>query len=304
MLSRNTKRVFSVGIPIVIILSVLSMFAFFGAPNNFPIDRTFLINEGESIKSVSNRLEEEGYVKSALLFRLFLSAYEHDRKLQLGYYQFTGSLTLPLLVHTIITNGPSSPYGKLTVPEGSTDKEIASLIYTALSDLNEKDIILEIQKQNATGFLFPETYYLIPSMTEEEIITRMQAMFIKKVGEVYKESLVSLDTENKNKIIDTVILASVLEGEAKTKEDMKMVSGILLKRLSIGMPLQVDVALETYKIKGLPKLPINNPGLVAIEAALNPIESEYLYYITGKDGKMYYAKTFTEHKKNIQKYLK
>jgi UPF0755 protein len=74
--------------------------------------------------------------------------------------------------------------------------------------------------------------------------------------------------------------------------------------MRIGMPLQVDVAMETYKEKGLPKKPINNPGLVAITAVLNPVYTEYLYYITGNDGEMYYAKTFNDHKRNIAKYLK
>ena len=103
---------------------------------------------------------------------------------------------------------------------------------------------------------------------------------------------------------DVLTLASILEGEAKTKEDMEIISGILLARFSIGMPLQVDVDMDTYKVKGLPFMPLNNPGLVAINAALHPISSEYLYYLTGKDGKMYYSKTFEEHKRNIKKYLK
>jgi UPF0755 protein len=74
--------------------------------------------------------------------------------------------------------------------------------------------------------------------------------------------------------------------------------------MRIGMPLQVDVATSTYKVKGLPLVPINNPGLTSITAVINPTYTDYLYYITGKDGLMYYAKTFNDHKRNIQKYLK
>jgi UPF0755 protein len=70
------------------------------------------------------------------------------------------------------------------------------------------------------------------------------------------------------------------------------------------MRLQVDVAENTYKERGLPVVPINNPGVVAIEAVFHPKESPYLYYLTGKDGRMYYAKTYEDHKKNIQKYLR
>jgi UPF0755 protein len=103
---------------------------------------------------------------------------------------------------------------------------------------------------------------------------------------------------------DVIILASLVEGEAKGENDMKLVSGVLLSRLSKGMPLQVDVDRETYRRKGLPASPINNPGLVAINAVLHPTVTDYIYYITGNDGQMYYAKTFEEHKKNIKKYLK
>ena len=69
------------------------------------------------------------------------------------------------------------------------------------------------------------------------------------------------------------------------------------------MPLQVDVEMNTYEFPGLPESPINNPGLLSIKASLHPTTTPYLYYLTGKDGKMRYAKTFDEHKKNIIKYL-
>lgn len=304
MLRRGTKKFLSVLVVGAAILAIIIGYGFLGAPDNFPVKETFLINEGESIKSVSARLEESGYIKSALLFRLFLSGYEHDRKLQLGYYQFNEVESLPALVHSIITNGPAFPFGKLTVPEGSTNQDIAKLISAALPALSESDILREIEALSATGFLFPETYYLVPSMSSEEILMRMQAMFLKKTAGLFQETILSLDRDSKSKVMDVVILASILEGEAKTQDDMRIISGILQKRLKIGMALQVDVAKETYKVRGLPKSPINNPGLNALDAVLHPKDSEYLYYITGNDGKMYYAKTFTEHKKNIQKYLK
>ncbi len=304
MFSKTPKTLFGIATLIILITLLVVGYRFFGAPSNFPVNKIFLIKEGESIKSVSARLEDEGYVKSALLFRIFLSGYEHDRKLQLGYYAFPESLSVQSLVYFIISKGPTAPFGKITLPEGSTDQEIARIVHMALPEIEEKDILEEIKTQKVSGFLFPETYYLVPSMKKEEIINRMQGMFIKKTATLFDNKVTALDEETKNKLQDTVVLASILEGEAKTKEDMELVSGILQKRLRLGMALQVDVAPETYKVRGLPHAPINNPGLVALNAALHPKESEYLYYITGKDGNMYYAKTFAEHKKNIQKYLK
>ena len=103
---------------------------------------------------------------------------------------------------------------------------------------------------------------------------------------------------------DIVKMASILEEEAKTPEDFKIISGILWKRLSIGMALQVDVSKWTYENRGLPPEPISNPGLITLEAALYPTETKYLYYLTGNDDLMHYATTFEEHKVNIAKYLR
>ena len=103
---------------------------------------------------------------------------------------------------------------------------------------------------------------------------------------------------------EIITMASLIEGEAKGNIDRGFISGILWKRLSMNMPLQVDVALETYKTKGLPKNPIGNPGLEAIKAAIYPKDSAYLYYLHDKKGNIHYAKNFLEHQVNIRKYLK
>lgn len=129
----------------------------------------------------------------------------------------------------------------------------------------------------------------------------MKTTFENKYTDFVKGLLIPLPLTKESEVLS---LAAILEGEAKTQEDMQMVAGILLARLKKGMLLQVDVAPETYKNKGLPVVPINNPGEMAISAVFYATSSPYLYYITGKDGKMYYAKTFEEHKRNIVRYLR
>lgn len=99
-------------------------------------------------------------------------------------------------------------------------------------------------------------------------------------------------------------MASILEREAKGDQDREQISGILWKRLSIGMALQVDAAPETYKERGLPDSPIGNPGLESIYASLYPKTTPYLYYLHDKQGMIHYARSFAEHKANIAKYLK
>ncbi len=263
--------------------------------------KIFTINEGESLKSLSARLEEEGLVTSSTLLRMYLSFNDKDTKVQLGEYEFMGNVSLFSLAHQITDEGPKSPLLSVTIPEGSTSLEVFQIFVKALPSLNKDTFSSLVESSNLNGKLFPSTYHLLPSYQEANVISLMSDVYLKKVGPIVKDAV---PPEPLTKESDVIILASILEGEANTEKDMKIVAGILLERMRIGMPLQVDVALETYKEKGLPKRPINNPGLVAINAVLDPTYTEYLYYITGNDGEMYYAKTFNDHKRNIQKYLK
>ncbi len=270
-------------------------------PGTFPTGKNFVIKENESLRSVGNRLEEEGYINSAILFRAGISFLGKDKNIQLGSYSFDKPLTLFGVTNRLVRGSPDAPLLSVTIPEGSTSFEVATLVAKALPTISVDMFGEIISKYNADGRLFPSTYFLLPSYKEEDIVKLMTTTFTKKVGSLLTQDIIVLPLENEE---DVLILASILEGEAKTKEDMQIVAGILLTRLKIGMPLQVDVAMETYKQRGLPFMPINNPGLIAINAALAPIKTAYLYYITGNDGKMYYAKTFEEHKRNIKLYLK
>ena len=103
---------------------------------------------------------------------------------------------------------------------------------------------------------------------------------------------------------DIITMASIIERESKGDADREIISGILWKRIKLDIPLQVDVAPETYKTKGLPKNPIANPGMESIKAAIYPQSSMYLYYLHDKNGGIHYAKIFAEHRQNILKYLK
>ena len=136
------------------------------------------------------------------------------------------------------------------------------------------------------------------------------------------KNLMALSSKDKS---DIVAMASILEKEVKSSEDRRIVSGILWKRIKIGMALQVDATLDyernktsaeltaedlkedspynTYTRTGLPPSPINNPGLDAIKAALEPKASLYLYFLTDSDNNVHYAKDFEEHKRNKEKYL-
>lgn len=270
-------------------------------PEHFPRGTTFTVYENESLKTISARLEEKEIVRSALLFRMLVSFKGLDRIVKLGVYEFEEELSLPGIVYQLTVTGPSQPLAKVTIPEGSTTEEIAEIITKELPGISKEKILSLVYERKADGKLFPSTHFLLPSTSEEKIID----LLVRTFDDVYTKTFAFLPKpKNMTSVEEVLSLAAILEGEAKTAEDMRIVSGILQKRLAIKMPLQVDVAPITYKERGLPKIPINNPGVNAIQAVFHPTESPYLYYITGKDGTMYYAKTFEEHKRNIRNYLR
>ncbi len=185
----------------------------------------------------------------------------------------------------------------ITIPEGFDLNQIADTAAPKLPNFNKSKFILETKDRE--GYLFPDTYFFLNNMDETDVVKSMSDNFEKKITPLLPNITFSGKTEK-----EIIIMASIIEGEAKGDTDRGIISGILWKRIKIGMPLEVDSAPETYKTKGLPENPIGNPGLKAIEAAINPQASPYLYYLHDKNGNIHYAETFVLHEANIKKYLK
>ncbi len=161
-----------------------------------------------------------------------------------------------------------------------------------------RDLFLS-DARSRQGYLFPDTYFFFPLTTAEEIVGELVSNFNNRIKKFEKD----IESSGHSKE-DIIIMASILEKEAKGKDDVYIISGILWKRIRLGMPLQVDAAKETYNNHGLPSKPIANPGTSTIDAALHPKDSPYLYYLHDRNGVTYYGKTFAEHKSNINKYLR
>ena len=185
----------------------------------------------------------------------------------------------------------------ITIPEGFNITQIGNAFTLKLKNFNQTQFLLEAE--GLEGYLFPDTYFFLTNANEKDVIKSMSDNFKKKINPLLGEIIFSGRTEK-----DIIIMASIIEREAEGDIDRGVISGILWKRISISMPLQVDSVLATYKVKGLPKNSIGNPGLEAIKAALYPQSSPYLYYLHDKNGNIHYAKDFIEHTKNKLKYLK
>ncbi|HEY9583252.1 MAG TPA: endolytic transglycosylase MltG [Candidatus Paceibacterota bacterium] len=227
-----------------------------------------------SSSGIANTLEQQGIIRYASLFRVMAHFSGISNSLKSGRYVFEEREPL----WTVLMRVSRGKYGthttKVTIPEGSSNEQISKIVGLGMG-------------QNYQGYLFPDTYFIDEFATGDEIREMMRANFTQKVGDILYEDL---------------ILASLVEEEASSTIDRRVIAGILEKRLSLGMPLQVNVALETYDFKGLPSQPITNPGLDAINAVRNPEESKYLYYLSDKSSVIHYARNFEEHKANRDRY--
>lgn len=276
----------------------------------------FVVKKGEGVSSIANNLQEQKLIRNALVFRILVYQKGLARKIQAGDFRLDPKMG-PLEIAQSLTHGMLDRW--VTIPEGLRKEEIADKIAVGLegedSAFNKTEFIS--LTKNLEGQLFPDTYLFPKEIDAPKVVTMLTANFKKKTA--------SLNPDK-----EALILASIVEREAKYDVDRPVIAGILLKRLNEGWPLQVDAAVQyavgdaedwwpnnltkldlqtksaynTYLSRGLPPGPISNPGLAAIKAALQPKETDYWYYLTGNDGKMYYARTIEEHNANIANYLK
>jgi UPF0755 protein len=197
-------------------------------------------------------------------------------------------------------------------------KEFTELVNV---DYSGKFLFLKDKPKTADleGYLFPDTYEVSKNPDCKEVILAMLSNFDKKLTEDMRSQI----QKQGKSIFDVVIMASIIEKEVRIESDKKMVSSILWKRISINMPLQVDATVNyitgksdpsvlikdtkidspynTYKYRGLPMGPISNPGIGSILAAMNPVKTDYLFYLS--NGATYYSKTLDEHNEAKAKYL-
>ncbi len=289
----------------------------FTTPTNFPVGDVLTIRFGESLQSITVDLKNKNIIGSELVFRSLVILFGGEKKVIAGDYLLSKKESSFVLARRLVNGVFQINTIKITIPEGWNVFQIGDYLEKNLLKFNKKEFVDSAKKYE--GYLFPDTYFVSMSAKPADIIELMKNNFNKKILQV-----ANLQTTKKS-ISDIIIMASILEGEALPK-DKQIVAGILWKRIAIGMPLQVDATFKyingkntyeltlddlkidspynTYTNKGLPIGPISNPGIDAIIAAYTPIKTNYLYFLTEKDGTIHYAKTFAEHIINKQKYLK
>ena len=260
-------------------------------------DVTMHISNGTSINSVALKLESERAVRSDFTLKIFIKLLKSGKGIISGDYLFKKNSPVWVVAWQVTRGRHNITPIKITIREGLTNEDIATILGDKLAGFR-KDIFLT-GVNGKQGYLFPDTYFFFSLDTASEITEKLSNNFEAKINKLKPE----IDKSGKS-MTQILTMASILEGEAGGEEDIGIISGILWKRISKNMPLQVDVDKSTYASKGLPSKPLNNPGLLSINASFNPIDSPYLYYLHDKNGKVHYASTFEEHKRNIENYLK
>lgn len=289
------------------------------------------IPQGSGSAGIARRLADAGVVKDVHSFRLALWISGSARRLQAGEYRFDRSMSARQVAEKIARG---EVYVRpITFPEGLTIKQMAALYES--KGFGEAAAFVEAAKNAALvssvdpdakdleGYLFPDTYTLPRRATAEQLVGRMVASFMKALS---AETIATAAGRGLN-VRELVTLASIVEKETGNTSERPLVAAVYSNRLKIGMGLQCDptviYALEragrydgnlsredlqfdspynTYRYAGLPPGPIASPGRASLEAAANPPDAPYLYFVSKNDGSHAFAATLEEHNRNVHEY--
>src|SRR3990167_7746653 len=261
----------------VVVFLILIYCFFFSAPGNFPTNTPINIKDGSSLRSISLFLKDNNAIHSRVVFETLVIVYGGDKYLISGDYLFENKLGVFEVARRLSKGERHLAPIKVTIPEGFNVSDISKAFDLKLTNFNENIFLLEAIKKE--GYLFPDTYFFLTTDGEQDVLRSISDNFEKKISPIRPQIISSGKTEK-----EIIIMASIIEKESKGDIDREFISGILWKRIAKGIPLQVDAEPSTYKTKGLPENPISNPGLKAIEAAIYPKISSYLYYLHDKEG--------------------
>ncbi len=299
------------------------LFFFFAPVSPTPNYQSFIVTKGDTVTSIAQKLKENGLLRSPWSLRLLVRFSAQNVIIQPGTYKLSPTMG-PREVLTTLLSETQDVW--VTLKEGWRVEEMADELDGKLRDPFKKDEFIQLAKP-VEGHLFPDTYLFSKDMPATAVFSKLTAQFEDKYESAITEAGKSAFSKK-----DTIIVASLVEREGKGQQDTRIVAGILKNRLEAGMPLQVDATLQyaagydqaaqswwsppssadrqkdslynTYMHVGLPPTAICNPGLISIKAAIAPQTSDYLFYLHDAQGKPHYAKTFEEHKANIETYLR
>ena len=309
------------------IIVVILFFAIYGIfLFTFPlrVEETLIeIKQGESAFSIAQKLYNQSVIRSKNWFYLYVKLTESDRDLSYGKYLFHGNLSLVKVVAKLKQGRIF--LRKITIPEGYTIKKICRKLSqhnfgdhkTFLRLCNDEEFARKLtgfQVINLEGFLYPETYSFPEEVSEEFIISHMVKEFFKQTGQL------NFVPDEKLNFYETIILASIVEKEARVEDEKPIIASVYLNRLEYKYKLQADPTVayileqsgksrkkifykdleinspfNTYKYFGLPPTPICSPSGSTIESVLKPAVTDYFFFFANDNGRHIFSQTYSQH---------
>ncbi|MDX9800323.1 MAG: endolytic transglycosylase MltG [Spirochaetia bacterium] len=333
----------SFGITAFITLALLFaagiLFIYFDSPVSADSDESIVveIGKGETLSSISENLAEKNLIRSPLLLQIISRIKGTDMKMKSGQYSIRSSMST-LEIHNLIVSGSGLLY-KVTIPEGLTSSRISVIMeknrITAadsfIAAVASKEIISDfnISSDSLEGYLFPDSYFFPQNYPAEKVVSFMVENFFRQLKSIYPQ----YSTLTAEEIRDRVTIASIVEREYRVEKEAPLIASVFFNRIDTKIPLGScatveyviteiqkkphpefltydDIAIQspynTYIHRGLPPSPISNPGRIAIDAAFNPAESDFYYFLL-KDknsGEHFFSRKLSEHNEARVLYLK
>ena len=298
---------------------VLNSIERFQGPGPLAADTTYLVARGAGVEAIARELEAAGIVEDALLFRLGVRYLGQGRALKAGEYAFAAGVPMRGVVEILAAG--RTVVRRLTVPEGLTSVEVATLVDAA------EGLSGEAGPPAPEGSLLPETYHYSWADERAVLIARMRRDLDDLLAGLWPARDEGLPLKSP---AEALVLASIVEKETGVPEERPLVASVFLNRLSRGIRLQSDPTVvygltrgqgplgraltkkdlatpgpyNTYLVSGLPPGPIANPGRAALEAVLKPARTNYLYFVADGSGGHVFAETLAEHNRNVAKWRK
>ncbi|MGM0470818.1 MAG: endolytic transglycosylase MltG [Bacillota bacterium] len=285
------------------------------------------ISQGASTDQIADTLYNKGLIRNRLLFIGAVRLQSLADDLQAGYYRFDTGMSVNDLI-TKLVNHQVINY-RIIIPEGFTVEDIAQKLSAKL-EFSQQEFLAAARQEYPTikflsqidhqalryrteGYLYPETYHVAKSINPQSMVRLMLREFQAQLSNQLREAI----EQSKYNLQQIITIASLIEAEVLYDDERELIAGVIYNRLEQNMPLQIDATIQyilpehktkllysdlkvespynTYQNLKLPPGPINNPGLESIKAALNPADTEYLYYFALDNGRHKFTRTYQEH---------
>ncbi len=306
----------------------------FAALNKDPLTATVQVTKDDDLDTIADKLEEKGLIEYKWFFKLFGKVAHAENKIGIGTYELNTEMDYSALINGMRSSSGSlnSTTVRVAIPEGYTVKQIIALL--AQYGVNTEEELTEAAKNHdysysfldgapkgdikrLEGYLFPDTYEFYVGGNAATALGKMLNNFNAKMT----PELTAKVKESKYSLAEIITIASLIEKETDGADRANIASVIYNRLNNVGetfhllqidasviyglgdrftppltkAQMEIDTPYNTYVHEGLPPAPIGNPGLAAIEAALEPAETNYYFYALGKDGRHHFSKTLAEH---------